>query len=175
MKRTSHLIQQLVGFIAGIGKHYPTATTITIDDRQVSTADLVTEFQGVVSADAAVKPADAARTATVANANALAEKALPDAKAFKAFVLATFGGNTVTLADFDLKPRKKAVVTPEVKSAAAEKAKATRKALGTKGSKQKKQAKKALAAQHAPEAPAPEVAPAAPAASPAPTATPPKS
>lgn len=62
----------------------------------------------------------------------------PVAKALKKAVLAAYGADPTTLADFDLKPPRETVKTPAVKDAAAKKAKATRTALGTKGSKQMK-------------------------------------
>lgn len=161
MKRTHTLIAQLVGFVAGIGKHYATPVTLTINQASVSTADLATQFQAVVDADAAARAEEAKRTALVNTANSMAEAVLPSAKAFKQFVLLSFGNNTATLADFDVKPRKVAVVPTAVKSAAAKKAAATRKALGTKGSLQKKLAKQALAEQAVPAAPAFEPAPVA--------------
>lgn len=130
-----------------------------MDDRTVSTDALSAEFQAVVDADAAAKAVEVQRTNAVAKANALAQGIVQDAAAFKAFVLATFGKNAATLANFDLKPRRSRTMTAEGKSVAAKKAKATRQALGTKGKKQKEQAKKSLANQPAPAAAAPTTAP----------------
>jgi hypothetical protein len=141
----STFVQQLLGFIAGINKHYGGAT-LQLDGKSVTSASLVTLFQACVDAEAVVKQADAQRTAAVATATAAMQQASPSAKAFKAMVLAASGDDTVTLADFALKPRRVGVVSSEVKADAAKKGAATRKALGTKGSKQKKEAKKALAA-----------------------------
>jgi ribonuclease E len=139
-----------------------------MDDRTVSTDALSTEFQAVVDADAAAKAAEVQRANAVTKANTLAQGALQDATAFKAFLLATFGKNAATLADFDLKPRRPTKVPVATKTDAAKKARATRQALGTKGTRQKKQAKKALADQPALTAAATEAPPAA-APAPAPT------
>jgi len=157
MKRSAKLISMLTGFVAGMAKHYATPASLTLNDAATTTHDLATAFQAVIDADEAVKAADAKRSAAVAAANALAEGAMPEAKAFKEFVFATFGSNPATLADFDLQPRKVAVVPTAVRSAAAKKAAATRKALNTMGSKQKRIAKKELAAQP-PAAPTPATA-----------------
>ena len=167
----STFVQQLLGFIAGINKHYGGAT-LQLDGKSVTSASLVALFQACADAEEASKQADAQRMAAVAKATAAKQQASPPAKAFKAMVLAASGDDTVTLADFALKPRKVGVVSSEVKADAAKKAAATRKALGTKGSKQKKEAKKALAAQPvqgatATPAPAPVVS--TPVAAPAPT------
>jgi hypothetical protein len=163
-KRSKKLIAQLIGFIAGIGKQWPKPTTINMDDRVVSTDALSGEFQTVVDADAAAKAAEVQRTNAITKANTLAQGALLDANAFKAFLLATFGKNAATLADFELKPRRPTKVPVATKTEAANKAKATRQALGTMGARQKKQAKKALASPPAPKASAPEPTPPAPAA-----------
>jgi hypothetical protein len=144
---------QVQGFIAGIGKHYAGAT-LQLDGKSVTAASLVTLFQAVADAEEASQAAATQRTAAVAKAAAAVEQAKPAAKAFKAFVLAASGSDAETLADFDLKPPKVPVVTPETKAAAAKKAAATREALGTKGSQQKKAAKKALASSAAPATPA---------------------
>ena len=55
----------------------------------------------------------------------------------KALVLGAFGRESVKLADFGFRPRKKPVLTPEQKAAAVEKRKATRLARGTMGPKAK--------------------------------------
>jgi len=175
MKRTSKYIAQLIGFITGIGKQYPKPTDLPLNGGTVSTTDLAAEFQGAVDADTNAKAEEKKRQAAVAAANAAADGTRTRAKAFKSYLLGAFAGNPTALADFALEEPKKATLTSAQRSAAAVKAKATRKALGTKGSKQKKEAKKALATQQAAEAPTAEPAPAAPAASPAPTTTPAKS
>jgi hypothetical protein len=157
-------VVQLLGFIAGINKHY-TGATLQLDAQSVTAASLVTLFQAVADTATAAKLADTQRTAAIEKAAAAIEQARPMANAFKAMVLTASGKDTATLADFGLTPRKVAVVSPEARVAAAKKAAATRKALGTMGTQQKKAAKKALAAQGAPAVETtPAATPAAPVA-----------
>jgi hypothetical protein len=160
MKTTKNaFVAQLVSFIAGIGKHYA-GQTLLLDGQSVTAASLVTLFQTVTAASAASDEADTQRTAAIAKTDAAIAAAKPMATAFKALVLTASGKDTATLADFDLTPRKVPVISPEVRAAAAKKAAATRKALGTMGTQQKKAAKKALATQGTPAAaPAPAAAP----------------
>jgi hypothetical protein len=158
---------QVLGYITGINKHYA-GQTLLLNGQSVTAAQLVTLFQSVADAETAAKQADTSRTAAVAKATTAMQQAQPMAKAFKATVLAAFGADPTTLADFELTPPKVREISPATKAAAAQKAAATRKALGTKGSKQKAEAKKALATASSPATPPP-------AATPAPTTpTPPK-
>ncbi len=182
MKRTNKYIAQLIRFVTGIGKHYPKPTDLPLNGGTVSTTDLVTEFQGAVDADSNAKAEEKKRQAAVASANAAADGTRPRAKAFKSYLLGAFAGNPEALADFALEEPKRSQLTSAERSAAAVKARATRKALGTRGPKQKKVAKKALANQQAPQTPAAEPvaaaqgpAPAAPAPAPATPPTPAKS
>ncbi|HEY3816555.1 MAG TPA: hypothetical protein VGL81_05265 [Polyangiaceae bacterium] len=158
----SDFVAQLLGFIAGINKHYAGAT-LQLDSQSVAATSLVTLFQTAVDADALVAPADTARTAAIEKATVALQAARPMAKAFKSMVLTASGKDTATLADFKLTPPKTPVVSPEARVAAAKKSAATRKALGTMGAQQKKAAKKALAAQATPPADAPAPAAATPA------------
>jgi hypothetical protein len=160
MKTTKNaFVAQLASYIAGIGKHYA-GQTLLLDGQNVTAASLVTLFQAVTNASAASDEADTQRTAAIAKTAAAIAAAQPMATAFKAMVLTASGKDTATLADFDLTPRKVPVISPETRVAAAKKAAATRKALGTMGSQQKKDARKALAAQGTP---AVEATPATPA------------
>ena len=68
---------------------------------------------------------------------ALEDKTKPFVAALRGSLLASFAGNIDTLARFGLVPRQKPVTTPEVKVAAAAKAKATRAARHTMGPKEK--------------------------------------
>jgi hypothetical protein len=153
----------LVGFIAGLKKHYA-GQTLMLDGKSYTADALGLLFQSCVDAEAGAVQATVAKTTAVKQARDSAAQARPVARALKKAVLAAYGGDPTTLADFDLQPPKQAVKTPAVKQAAAVKAKATRKALGTKGPKQKEQAKKDLASSAA-------QAPQSPATTPAPTAT----
>ena len=165
---------QLLGYIAGIGKHYA-GQTLLLDGQNITAAQLTALFQTCADTADAAKQAETDRAAAVAKANAAMQQARPMAKAFKATVLAAFGADPKSLGDFELTPPRVTPPTPAVKAAAAKKAAATREALGTKGTLQKKAALKALKTQTAP-APATEPSvPTAPVASATPVATPSKS
>jgi hypothetical protein len=155
----------LVGFIAGMKKHYA-GQTIMLDGKSWVVDALEAFFQSGVDAVTGAADAAVAKTTAVKNARDTVAQVRPVAKAFKKAVLAAYGGDPTALADFELSDPKQAVKTPAVKDAAAKKAKATRRALGTMGPKQKEKAKKQLASQPAPaepEAPAATPAPAPPA------------
>jgi hypothetical protein len=165
MTTTNHtdLVLQLTGFIAGINKHYA-GQTLSIAGQSVTASNLVTTFQACIDALAAVKLVETQRTATIAKATAAIATAAPLAKGLKAVVLGAYSGDPTTLGDFDVEPHKVAVISTEVRAAAAKKGAATRKALGTLGAAQKKAAKKALATS------ATTTAPSTPPATPAPAA-----
>jgi hypothetical protein len=150
--RIHPLAAQVLGFIAGLQKHYANATLV-LDNKSYPVAELVQMFQGCSDAAAAATAADAQRTTAVKAAEALAAQVGPIAVSLKKTVLAAYASNATVLADFSLDPPRVAVKTAEVKSAAAVKAAATRKALGTKGPQQKKLALKALAATSTPAEP----------------------
>jgi hypothetical protein len=162
MKTTKNAFAaQLLGYIAGIGKHYA-GQTLLLDGQNITAAQLVTLFQACADTADAAKQAETDRAAAVAKATAAMQQAKPMAKAFKATVLAAFGGDVKSLGDFDLTPLTVTPAPAEVKAAAVKKAASTRKALGTMGSQQKKDAKKALAAQETPAVATPPVAPVTP-------------
>ena len=172
----SDFVLQLEGFIAGISKHYAGAT-LQMGGQAVPASTVVTTFQACIDACNAVEPVEVARTAAVAKADATVAAARPLARTFKAMVYAAYDTDAAVLADFRLEPRKEPVTTPAARVAAAKKAAATRKALGTMGSRQKKEAKAKLAAGSVanveptePAEPAPTAAPATPAAPAAPKA-----
>jgi hypothetical protein len=160
----------LVGFIAGLKKHYA-GQTVMLDGKSYTADALELLFQSCVDDETQAVQATVAKTTAVKKARDTAAQVRPVAKAFKQAVLAAYGADPTALADFDLKPRKEPAKTPAIKDAAAKKAKATREALGTMGPKQKKDAKAKLAASaaHGPQAPA---ATPAPAETPAPVAQP---
>jgi hypothetical protein len=158
----------LVGFIAGLKKHYA-GQSVMLDGKSYTADALELLFQSCIDAETGAVQATVAKTTAVKQARDSAAQVRPVAKALKKAVLAAYGADPTTLADFDLKPPKESVKTPAVKQAAAEKALATREALGTMGPKQKKKAKQELAASAAKGPQAPAVTP-APAATQAPVA-----
>jgi len=163
MKTTKNAFAaQLLGYIAGIGKHYA-GQTLLLDGQTITAVQLVALFQACADTADAAKQAETDRAAAVAKATAAMQQAKPMAKAFKATVLAAFGGDVKSLGDFELTPVTITPAAPGVRAAAAKKAAATRKALGTMGAQQKKAAKKALATPGTPaEPPAPATTPVAP-------------
>ena len=84
----------------------------------------------VVTAKAAWQSAAKAYIALNAQANVVVHD-------LKQFVIGLFGADSSKLPDFGFTPRKKAVLTPDQKVAAAAKRAATRKARGTVGPKAK--------------------------------------
>ena len=156
----------LVGFIAGMKKHYA-GQSIMLDGKPWAVDALEAFFQSAVDATDGAADATVAKTTAVKKARDAVAQVRPVARAFKKAVLAAYGADPTALADFELTAPKQTVKTPAIKDAAAKKALATRKALGTKGPKQKAKARKDLEATQAaaPAAPAaPEAAPVAAAA-----------
>lgn len=141
----------LAGLIAGLEKHYA-GQSLMLDARSYTVDALRLLFQSCVDDEKGAVQATVAKTAAIKKARDSAAQVRSVAKALKKAVIAAYGADPTTLADFDLTPPREGVKTPAVKEAAAVKAKATRKALGTKGAKQKKQAKQKLAASGAPPA-----------------------
>jgi hypothetical protein len=146
----------LVGFIAGLKKHYA-GQTVLLDGKSWAVDALEAFFQTGVDAVQGASDAAVAKTKAVKLARDTVAQVRPVANAFKKAVLAAYGSDAIVLADFDLTAPKQAVKPVAVKDAAAKKAKATREALRTMGPKQKAKAKKDLAASQAgtPAAPAP--------------------
>jgi hypothetical protein len=143
-------------------------TSLVIGSATVTTKDIVATLQSRIDARTTVEPARAPWQSAVQADRALEAKTKPFVAAVRASLLASFAGNIDTLAKFGLAPRQKPVTTPEVKVAAAAKAKATRAARHTMGPKQKASVKGTVS----PTAPATDV-PTAPAPSPTqPVATP---
>ena len=97
-----------------------------------------------IAVEKASRPARAAWQAAVQAAKDERTKTKALVAGLRQALLTAFAATPDTLADFGLTPRKKPVVKAQTKATAATKAKATRKALGTKGKKQKKAAKKAV-------------------------------
>jgi hypothetical protein len=122
--------------VDGLTKHAGVIASLYVGGTSLTNAVLVSKLQALI---AAVNTTNTARAAL--HAAVLAEQQLhADSAQFVADVrqtiLAMFSSQTDVLADFGLAPRKKPVVTPQVKVAAAAKAKATRQARGTKSKKQ---------------------------------------
>jgi hypothetical protein len=125
------------GLIGGLPKRLVNNQTLLVDGTSYTAATAESLLQtrvdaltAVVNAEAAyklaVKAADAAVSATAATVSGLVEA-----------IYTGFGEDAGALADFQLPERKKPVVSPQARIAAAAKAKATRAARHTTGAKQK--------------------------------------
>jgi len=135
--------------LAGINKHFPNVTTLTLGGSPVALADLKTDLQAAVDASDASDQSKASwRTVVQAQRNALA-KVNPLLRLFKFYVVAQYGDTqnaTQTLADFGWTPRKSSTKTVATKAVAVTKTLATRTARHTMGSKQKAKVKGAVSA-----------------------------
>jgi hypothetical protein len=124
--------------IDGLTKHAATLPPFLIAGVSTSTTEVVADLQARIGAENAVAPAKAAWQDAVLKARSQVASTKARVSAAKQALLLAFAGQTDTLADFGLTPRKARVVTPEQKLAAAAKGKATRAARHTAGSVQKK-------------------------------------
>jgi hypothetical protein len=157
---------------AGLTKHQTTLSSFVIGGKTVQVSEVLTALQSRKNTGAAATSAGTAWHAAVAvdrNQQAASEQLVAGVRQS---LHAMFAGSIDTLADFGLTPRKVPVVSPEVKVAAAAKAKATRAARHTQGPKQKAATKGALAgvALTVTAQPEPSASPAVPATPPAPAA-----
>jgi hypothetical protein len=161
--------------IDGLNKHAATITALVIAGASHTTSEIVARVQERV---------DAANTVNTTRATwRNAVKAETDGRTasrtfisgLKQALLVAFAGQINALADFGLTARKLRVLTPEQKTAAAAKAKATRAARHTMGKVQKSKITGASpAGVPVPPAPGPHPIPAgaSPAPAPAPVAAP---
>ena len=128
-------------------------TPLIVGSQTVTPLQLITLFQGRVTAAKAVVTAEAAHAAAVKVNNEQRRSTAMEALSFKRLLVAMFSGSPQILGDFGVAQPKVVVKSAATKARAAAKGLATRKTLGTKGPMQKKAA---LAQEHAP-IPAPAV------------------
>jgi len=158
----------------GIQLHLLPVGQITIGGNVVKVQSILDDIDADVARSDAAEKGHAAWLGQVADERASHKALDPILSGVRQWVRLNIGdteAQQATLADFGMTPRKKAVVTPATRVAAAAKAKETRALLGTRGSKQKKQARaqaaeaaeKPAAATTAPTAPATPAAPGTPA------------
>jgi hypothetical protein len=163
--------------IDGFNDAATTITSLVLASAAVTTKDIVATLQSRIDSRKTVESARAAWRSAVQADRDLTDKTKPFVAALRGSLLASFAGNIETLAKFGLAPRQKAVTTPEVKVAAAAKAKATREARHTVGPKEKTKIKGTVTptapATVASTAPVPSstTQPAPPAAAPIPVAS----
>jgi hypothetical protein len=146
MKNTpnNNRTQQTAGdqhLIDGFTHAAASITSLVIASAAVTTKDIVATLQSRIDSRKTVESARAAWQSAVQADRDLTDKTKPFVAAVRASLLASFAGNIDALTKFGLTPRQKPVTTPEVKVAAAAKAKATRDARHTMGPKQKARVK----------------------------------
>ena len=123
--------------IDGFAKHLSPSATIVVKGKPVAQTDVVKALQGRIDGGKATASATAAFHNAVDAERSLREATDPFVADLRLAVLVQFGADPNVLADFGVAPRKSPTLTVDDKAAAAAKAKATRKLLGTKGKKQK--------------------------------------
>jgi hypothetical protein len=136
--------------LAGTQKHFSNRASLSFGGSTHAPTEIETALQRRVAAASATGPARTAFHSAVLAERQTRAETRKLVQQFRAFVLATFGEDLTALADFGLAPRKTTVKPPVVKVAAAQKARATRQARGTKGKTQKKAIKGAVAAPATP-------------------------
>jgi hypothetical protein len=123
--------------IAGTQKHSPNGS-LTFGNATFAAASLVQMLQSLADAMVAYDAAHAKANDVLLARRDVAAKVGPVLRAYRRFLVATYGDATETLADYGLKPLKaRAPRSVEQKALSAAKSKATRVARGTKGKKQK--------------------------------------
>jgi hypothetical protein len=121
----------------GLTQHASTAPAVVLAGVTLKPSDVVAKLQARIAQAKAVSSAAANWHSTVQTDQTAAAQLKPVLSAVKQVLLAAYSTQLDVLADFGLSPRKKPVVSPATRTAAALKAKATRAARGTKGTQQK--------------------------------------
>ena len=145
--------------VVGLKKHENALSLLTIDGTSFKTADVIAAVQALVDAAQAVVSSRATWQANILADKTERSKARTFMSGLRKALFVAFGNSVDVLADFGLTPHKSRVPrTPEEKTAAAAKAKATRAARHTMGKKQRQAIKGT--APHAAPATAPVATPA---------------
>jgi hypothetical protein len=153
------LAQRVRDLIAGTQKHSPNGQ-LTLGGETFTAQALVQVLQSLGDSLSTVDAAKASWKGALKNLADVKAKVGPTIKAYRSWVVATYGNTPATLADFGLAPPKAHTpLSADKQAAAVAKRKATRAARHTLGPKQKKDIKgtvPATAPQNgAPQAPAP--------------------
>jgi hypothetical protein len=146
--------------IDGLNKHVTTIPTWVIGGASYKSADLVAILQARIASANRARDAKPVWLAAVKADRDEQAKTKTVVSGLRQALQVAFAGSVEVLADFGLAPRKPSVTTPEQRTAAALKAKATRAARHTVGPKKKAAVKGAViitpaTAQPLPPAPAP--------------------
>jgi hypothetical protein len=141
--------------IAGTQKHTPNGS-LTFGNTSYAAASLVQLFQQLADAMTAHDAAQANTKDVLLALRVVVTKVRPVLRAYRTFLVATYGNATETLADYGLKPPKAPTPrTSEQKAKAAAKLRATRKARGTTSKKQKASIKGTVPAENPAAPPTP--------------------
>ena len=123
--------------MAGTQKHTPNGS-LTFGNATYTAASLVQMFQSLADAMTAHDVATSKAKDVLLALREVAAKVNPVLRAYRRFLVATYGNATETLADYGIKPPKARVPrTSEQKASAVVRLRATRKARGTTSKKQK--------------------------------------
>jgi hypothetical protein len=171
------LVTRVRGLIAGTQKHPPSAS-IALGGVTYTEAELVQTLQGLVDALAKVDVTRGGWKDALKSVSDVKAKVGPLMKAYRSWIVATYGDAPAILADYGIEPKARSSPTAETVAGAVAKRAATRKARSTMGPKQKASIKGTVEAPanagKAPASPAPAApnpAPAAPAVPATPAAT----
>jgi hypothetical protein len=140
------VIAAFQALIDGIDSELTDLKSLVINKQTVTKAQLLSSFQGRLTAAQSTKSARLAYHAAVAAEAQVAKQVAPERAGVKLYLVQRYGKSSPELQTFGFTPAKVPQKTAASKANAAVKAKATRKALGTKGKKQKKAALANLAA-----------------------------
>jgi hypothetical protein len=121
----------------GLTQHASTVPPIVIAGVTYKPSDVTAKLQTAIAQAKAVLTTEAAWHNAVQTEDAAWKQLKPFLLAVQQILRNAYDGQLDTLADFGVTPRKKPVVSPATRTAAALKAKATRAARGTKGSVQR--------------------------------------
>ena len=123
--------------VEGFNKHPAEVPQLVIGGIVVKNADIIAKLDARVAQAKVVGTTNATWKAAVEADKAATQDLKQLLSNVRQALLVVLAGKTEALADFGLTARKKPVITPEKKAAAALKAKATRVARGTTSKKQK--------------------------------------
>lgn len=133
----SAALAQVQALIAGTTKTFPNAT-LTFGNASVQSSSIIQDLQNLEKAMLALNAAESNAKDAMSALRTLEASVGPLLRAYKRFLLATYGTATQQLAEFGLQPPKaRTPISTETRATATAKARATRAARGTKGKKQK--------------------------------------
>jgi hypothetical protein len=136
-KSRANTIDSLQKLIDGLNKHASTAPSVMLAGVTLRPSDVAAKLQALIAEfNAATTAATAWHNQVMTERNA-AQQTKPLLLLVRRTLEAAYASQLDVLADFGLTPRKKTVISPQTRAAAAAKAKATRAARGSMGRKQR--------------------------------------